>query len=80
MMTVSTMRAWAEKILDASSVLLIERSDAGTRIALQFSSRDSVDCAIGECDVATLREIHKRRLTGESLKRAVRDVVMLKGA
>ena len=62
---IASIRKWAEAALGAPSVLVIERVGARNRVALRFS----LGLAICECDVATLRALHKKRLRQPALRR-----------
>lgn len=71
MASIAFVRAWAEKALGVSSVLIMERAGGRTRVALRFM----LDCGTGECEVATLDALRKRRLKGPQLAESLRAVI-----
>jgi hypothetical protein len=72
MMTVQTVRAWAEKALGATaSTFVMERIGDRNRVAIRFILPDG----IGEVEVAVLKELHRFRNRNAQIRERLREAL-----
>lgn len=70
MASIAFIRAWVERSCGATTTLMMEHIDGRNKVSVRMVLDQ---CEIGQCDVATLDGLRKRKLKGPHLEQLLRE-------